>query len=92
MNLDKIQLRVLNQVAIRHGVPVSEVKKVYLGTFKFIKDTLGVSKIREASSQEELDNLKTNFNLPMLGKLHIMPKKALFLNEKLKQLNNKEDE
>lgn len=51
------------------GLPKELVEKTYKHYWKWIKDTIADLPLKEDLSKEEFDQLRTNFNLPSLGKL-----------------------
>lgn len=51
------------------GFPKDLVSKTYKAYWRFIKDKVENLPLKEKLSREEFSNLKTNFNLPYLGKL-----------------------
>ena len=45
------------------------VEKVYKAYWSFIKETIQALPLKDKLSEEEFSTLKTNFNVPSLGKL-----------------------
>lgn len=45
------------------------VKQIYESYFEFIKNTITKLPLENELTEEEFSNLKTNFNIPSLGKL-----------------------
>ena len=50
-------------------MPEKVVKETYKAYWMFIKDTIESLPLKEDMSEEEFDKLRTNFNVPSLGKL-----------------------
>ena len=51
------------------NIPVVVVSKAYKSYWEFIKKTIQALPLKEDINEEEFSNLRTNFNLPSLGKL-----------------------
>lgn len=51
------------------NIPVEVVSRAYKSYWEFIKETIQALPLKEDISEEEFSNLRTNFNLPSLGKL-----------------------
>ena len=47
------------------------IEKVYKAYWSFIKETIQALPLKDNLSEEEFSTLKTNFNVPSLGKLYI---------------------
>ena len=59
----------LKQVADDTGIPLEVVKRAYESYWLFIRETITDLPLKEELSEEEFGKLKTNFNIPSLGKL-----------------------
>lgn len=57
------------EVAEEMGLPERVVELAYRSYWKFIKKTIEELPLKEDLSEEEFAKLKTNFNIPSLGKL-----------------------
>lgn len=51
------------------GLPPTVVYKVYKSYWKYIRDTIEELPLADVKSEEEFLKLRTNFNIPSLGKL-----------------------
>lgn len=51
------------------NIPIEVVSKAYKSYWEFIKKTIQALPLKEDINEEEFSNLRTNFNLPSLGKL-----------------------
>ena len=51
------------------GISPDVVEKVYKAYWSFIKETIQALPLKDNLSEEEFSTLKTNFNVPSLGKL-----------------------
>lgn len=60
---------VLNQVANKLNIPVEVVKEAYESYWEYIRNTISELPLKEDLSEEEFNKLRTNFNVPSIGKL-----------------------
>lgn len=60
---------IINQVSKELDIPVEVVDKAYKSSFEFIKNKIQSLPLKEDISEEEFSELRTNFNIPSLGKL-----------------------
>lgn len=60
---------ILSKVAKELNLPVEEVSKVYKAYWLFIRQKIEALPLKEELTEQEFNNLKTNFNIPGLGKL-----------------------
>lgn len=65
MNYNKIVIRVSQET----GLPGKVVDKVFKAYWSFIRTSIQALPLKELLSEEEFSKLKTNFNIPSLGKL-----------------------
>lgn len=90
MNKDII-LKVSNTL----GIPPDVVEKVYKAYWLYIKTTIQALPLKECLTEEEFSKLRTNFNIPSLGKLNCTfdkykgTKKRFKLIEDLRNAKNK---
>lgn len=59
----------LGKVAQEINLPVDVVEKTYKAYWQYIKNTIEALPLKEDITEEEFLRLKTNFNIPSLGKL-----------------------
>lgn len=60
---------VVNTVSKELNIPEEVVSKAYKSYWEFIKETIQALPLKEDINEDEFSNLRTNFNLPSLGKL-----------------------
>lgn len=60
---------IFNSIAQEMGIPAQVVKTAYHLYWRFIRDTIESLPLRTNLSEEEFNSLRTNFNVPSLGKL-----------------------
>lgn len=66
------------------------VDTAYKSFFEFIRETISALPLKEDLTEEQFKELKTNFNIPALGKLHCTYER--YLNKKKRyNYGNKED-
>lgn len=61
--------KIINQLSEELSLPKEVIEKAYKAYWLFIKETIEKLPLKEDLSEEEFNKLKTNFNLPYLGKL-----------------------
>lgn len=59
----------IQHVSIELGLPLEVVKRAYESYWKFIRETIQALPLKEDLSEGEFSKLRTNFNIPSLGKL-----------------------
>lgn len=59
----------IQHISIELGLSPEVVKKAYESHWKFIRETIKTLPLKEDLSEEEFSKLRTNFNIPSLGKL-----------------------
>ena len=88
-------LKLYKKVAEEMNIPVEVVEFAYKSYWKFIRKTIQELPLKEDLSEEEFNELKTNFNIVSLGKLscNYDRYKRLKLREKYKNeyIENKEN-
>lgn len=89
----------IKQVSIELGLPPQVVKEAYESFWTFIRNNIKALPLKEDLSKEEFDKLRTNFNVPSLGKLSCtydrfigIKKRLKYLNKLKNDYNNKEGE
>lgn len=89
---------VIDHVANKLELPREVVKEAYESYWKYIRCTISELPLKDDLSEEEFNKLRTNFNVPSLGKLSCTyPRyKAIkdrykYINKIKNDYNNKED-
>jgi hypothetical protein len=62
--------QILHRVGLNNNLRDDDVRKIFESQFKFTYDTIRELELKEIT-EEELDNLKTNFQYKYIGKLFI---------------------
>ena len=60
---------IIGKVSQEMGLPPEVVDTAYKSYWKFIKQTIQSLPLKDDISEEDFTKLRTNFNLPSLGKL-----------------------
>lgn len=61
---------ILKRVSAEVNLPEDVVECAYKSFFEYIRGCIEILPLKDNLSQEEFDSLKTNFNIPSLGKLY----------------------
>ena len=80
------------------GLSQDVVDAAYKSFYCFIRETISNLPLKEDLSEEDFNSLRTNFNIPALGKLHCtyerylgMKEQNKYIKELKKTYDNKED-
>lgn len=68
---------ILEKVAIELNLPVKVVKLAYESHWDFVRKTIVSLPLKEPLNEEDFSKLRTNFNIPSLGKLSCTYKRML---------------
>lgn len=82
----------IKQVSIELGLPPQVVKEAYESYWTFIRNNIKALPLKEDLSKEEFDKLRTNFNIPSLGKLSCTYDRFIGIKKRLKYLNKLKDD
>lgn len=74
------------QVSKEIGLPPEVVDKVYKSYWMFIKQTVQALPLKEELTQQDFSKLKTNFNIPSLGKLSCTYDRMIKVKERFKHI------
>lgn len=61
---------IYSKVAKQFSLNEEDVRIAYISYWKFIKETIEGLPLKEDITEEELNRLKVNFNIPSIGKLY----------------------
>lgn len=70
------------------NLPYRIVDKVYKSYWRFIRDTIQKLPLKDNISEAEFQRLRTNFNIPSLGKLSCTYDRAKGVRERYKYIKN----
>ena len=78
---------IVKKVAEELELPTDVVRNTYRAYWKFIRTTIEELPLKEDLSDEEFSKLKTNFNIPSLGKLNCTLDRYKRVKKKLEYIN-----
>ena len=81
-------LDILERLSREMSLPKEVVDAAYKSFYTFIRETITGLPLKEDLTEEEFNKLKTNFNLPALGKLHCTYDRYLGMKEQKKFIEN----
>lgn len=82
------------QLSKELDIPVDVIKRAYIHYWKFIKESIKALPLKEDLTEEEFLKLRTNFNIPSLGKLYCTYENVLNTKKQFKivqDVKNKKD-
>tara|TARA_R110000824_G_scaffold376614_1_gene567747 strand:- start:574 stop:840 length:267 start_codon:yes stop_codon:yes gene_type:complete len=77
----------IKELASKHNLPMEMIEGIVMAPYEFIQEESKRIEFKDGMTRSEFDELKTNFNIPSLGKLyasHFMYKEIQ--NKKKKKL------
>ena len=75
---------IISRVGIELGLPEELVNSAYNTYWNFIRDTIKGLPLKEDLTQEQFRRLRTNINIPSLGKLHCTYKRYLGMKNRFR--------
>ena len=71
MKLSKSDSILVDELSKKYNVDRSEIIKIIHSQYEFIREKTSNMNLKEENlDKEEFESLKTNFNIPSIGKLH----------------------
>lgn len=83
---------IVKQLSEELNIPEKVVDTAYKSYFKFMRETITSLPLKDDLSEEEFNSLRTNFNIPALGKLHCTYERYLGVKERNNYLNRLREE
>lgn len=83
-----ISKEIIQTVSEKLIIPYEVVNKAYNSYWEFIKENIEKLPLKEELTEEEFSRLRTNFNVPSLGKLNCTYKKMLGIKQKYEENKN----
>lgn len=74
--------QIIQQVSNELNIPQEVVKRAYDSFWQFIRTTIVELPLKDDLSEEEFNKLRTNFNVPSLGKLNCTYERMLGIKKK----------
>ncbi len=78
---------ILKEVSIELNIPVEVVKEAYESYWLFIRQSIVALPLKQDLSLEDFNKLKSNFNIPSLGKLSCTYDRMVGVKERFKYIN-----
>nr|DAG90817.1 MAG TPA: Histone family protein DNA-binding protein, Burkholderia ambifaria, Histone family.85A [Crassvirales sp.] len=78
----------IKQVSTELGLPPKVVKEAYESYWTFIRNNIKALPLKEDLSKEEFDKLRTNFNVPSIGKMSVTWERYLGKKKQWELLNS----
>ena len=75
----------ITELAKEYNLSEAEVEAIVLSPFAFIREKTKNLDLAKDLTHREFESLKTNFNIPCIGKLHA----SYFLYKRINKLNEK---
>ena len=57
------------EVAVKLDLPPEVVREAYSSYWKFVRENISALPLKDDITEEEFNSLRTNFNIPSIGKL-----------------------
>ena len=80
--------QIIESVANELQLPVDLVRRTYKAYWQFVRDTIQQLPLKDDISEEEFKKIKTNFNIPSLGKLYCTRDRYLRVKKRFEYINN----
>lgn len=80
--------QIIESVANELQLPVDLVRKTYKAYWQFVRDTIQQLPLKDDINEEEFKKIKTNFNIPSLGKLYCTRERYLRVKKRFEYINN----
>lgn len=80
--------KTINDLSIRLGIPREVIWKVYEAFWSYIRQSIESIPLKENLTEEEFNKIRTNFNIPNLGKLSCTYDRYLGIKKKRKYLQD----
>ena len=78
---------ILKEVSIELNIPVEVVKEAYESYWLFIRQSIVALPLKQDLSIDDFNKLKSNFNIPSLGKLSCTYVRMVGVKERFKYIN-----
>ena len=78
---------ILKEVSIELDIPVEVIKEAYESYWLFIRQSIAALPLKQDLSIDDFNKLKSNFNIPSLGKLSCTYDRMVGVKERFKYIN-----
>lgn len=84
-------LDIIKRVSDKLNIPEEIVKKTYESYWLYIRNSISELPLKDNLSEEEFNNLRTNFNIPSIGKLSCSYDRYKAIKERYKHIKRTKD-
>lgn len=77
---------IVSELSKELDIPEEVVSYAYKSFYKFIRESIKQLPLKEDLTEEQFNELRTNFNIPALGKLHCTYDRYLGIKERGKYI------
>lgn len=70
MKFNRADKEKIKELSSKYGLPISVVEDVVSSPYEFIRNQSKKIEFKDDMTREEFDSMKTNFNIPSIGKLY----------------------
>ncbi len=78
---------IVNVVSSEMNIPKEVVDKAYKSYWEFIKNTIQALPLKDDINEEEFSKLRTNFNIPSIGKLSCTYDRMVRVKQRFNYIN-----
>lgn len=78
---------IVNVVSKEMNIPKEVVDKAYKSYWEFIKNTIQALPLKDDINEEEFSKLRTNFNIPSIGKLSCTYDRMVRVKQRFNYIN-----
>lgn len=79
---------IIKEVAENNGIEALDVHRIYRAYWKFIRETIKELPLKNNLTKAEFSKLRTNFNIPSLGKLVCTYDRYKSISDRLSNIKN----
>lgn len=79
---------IIQQISTELNLPPRVVKEAYESYWKFIREHIKTLPLKDDLTEEEFSKLRTNFNIPSIGKLSCTYNRLVGVKKRFKYIKN----
>ena len=79
---------IIQQISTELNLPPRVVKEAYESYWKFIREHIKTLPLKDDLTEEEFSKLRTNFNIPSIGKLSCTYNRLVGVKKRVKYIKN----
>ena len=85
MKFNRADKEKIRELSLKHNLPMGLIEEVVTSPYDFIRKKSKEIEFKDGMTREEFDSMKTNFNIPSIGKLYA----SNFLYNEIQKKKNK---